>query len=68
MSTFQAMPPELMRHLLKDEEDAITPAMEQRISEIKRAPCPRCGAALQPKLHDQPFGASDPLPRFVASC
>lgn len=68
MRHFQTLSPSLLLHLLKDEEDVVTPEMERRLSEIKRAPCPRCGASLHPKVHDVPFSSADPFPRLVASC
>lgn len=63
------MPADLMRHLIDGEEDELTGPMEQRIGSIKRAPCPRCGSSLHPKIHpSSPFSPDDPLPRMIATC
>jgi hypothetical protein len=68
MRHFQTLPTDLLQHLLKDEEDILNPEMDRRIAEIKGRPCPRCGAAMHPKIHDPPFSESDPLPRLIATC
>lgn len=69
MRAFQPMPADLMRHLIAGEEDELTGAMDQRISSIKRTPCPRCGASLHPQIHPvSPFISDDPLPRMIATC
>ena len=69
MPLFQPMPAELMLHLLKGEEDELTPAMDLRLASIKKTPCPRCGASLHPQVHPAaPFSSDDPLPRLISTC
>jgi hypothetical protein len=66
---YQVLDGELARYLLEGEEDELTPLQEERTAKIKRSPCPRCGAALQPQLNTrQIFDVYSPLPRLLSTC
>lgn len=66
---FHVLNPELAEYLLRGEVDELTDANTERLNKIKRTPCPRCGASLQPRLNtDHIFSEHSPLPRLLATC
>jgi hypothetical protein len=66
---YQVLDPALVLYLLEGEQDELTDLNDARMARIKRSPCPRCGAALQPKLNTrQIFDVHSALPRLLSSC
>lgn len=66
---FHVMHPDLVRYLLKGEQDILSDRNRERIDKIKSTPCPRCGASLHPKLREKDgFTDRDPLPRLWMTC
>jgi hypothetical protein len=63
------LPPELLRLLVKDEEDILTPRAEKRAFAVGLDPCSRCGGKMQETLNSvHPFTPEEPLPRTLAVC
>lgn len=77
------MEPSLVRDLLENEEDVITPAIQQRKQLLDHVPCPTCGDrgadihVLAPKVSvsegepvvtASPFSQSSPIVEGYAKC
>ena len=66
---FHVLRPELTEYLLEGEVDELSEPAAERLEKIKRSPCPRCGAALAPRLNTMKmFSEHSPLPRLLATC
>lgn len=66
---FKPLPPGAAQRLIEGHVDALTPLVKERDFRIKNSRCPRCGGAMQVRLHPNfLFSDGDPLPRSVAHC
>lgn len=66
---FKPLPPGKAEELIQGHVDILTPLVQQRDHRVALAPCPRCKAVLQKRLHPSHlFTDGDLLPRTVAYC
>lgn len=66
---FKPLPPGAAQKMIAGYRDVLTPEVAERDFRIRNSRCPRCGGAMQTRMHPNfLFSPDDPLPRSVAHC